>query len=138
MPERLSLALRVTSTSLFCQPAGAAAAVVGAWRSILIPLTAAAVVLPARSLIDASAARSSPSPLMVLSAGQGPARPDSASAQVQLTVTSPLYQPAALGAAVTTPLKVGSVRSTLMLFRVAPALFPAASVALPLALWPAP
>src|SRR3982751_5415953 len=96
-PERLSVAVNFTVTSPVCQPVGALAVVVGSCRSILMPLTVAPVVLPALSVTEAPAERLLPSPVSVLSAGAAPARPDRASAAVQRTVTSPLYQPLPFG-----------------------------------------
>ena len=68
-------------------------------------------VLPARSLTDAVAARSSPSPVTMLSVGAW-STPERASSAVQRTVTSPRYQPFSLGAVVAAPLSVGRVSST--------------------------
>src|SRR6478736_1879070 len=77
-----------------------------------MPLTVAALVLPARSETEAAADRSSPSPVIVLSAGAAPSRPERASAADHFTVTSPVYQPSPFGAVVAAPLRVGSVLST--------------------------
>src|SRR4051794_5700289 len=103
-----------------------------------MPLTDAPVALPALSLTVADADKASPSPVTVLAAGQAPSRPDSESEHVHCTVTSPLYQPAPFGAVVVAPLSDGSVSSTFMPFTVVDALLPAASIAVPLADWPAP
>src|SRR5687767_6717378 len=51
-----------------------------------------------------------PWPARIWSAGQL-ATPESASLQVNLTITSPLYQPAAFGLLVAAALMVGAVRS---------------------------
>ena len=109
---------------------GTLAVVVGAVRSILIPSTVAVVTLPATSLIDALAPRFSPSPATVLSVGQLPSMPEPASEQVQATVTSPAYQPLALGLVVTLPVSVGGVLSSfsVMLLPVLSSTFPAWSV----------
>ena len=64
--------------------------------------------------------------------------PDRPSSAVQSTVTSPLYQPAALGAVVAAPSSVGAVLSMLMPSTVADAVLPATSVAVPVTFWPAP
>src|SRR3954454_13246859 len=64
--------------------------------------------------------------------------PERASAQDHATVTSPLYQPAAFGAVVATPERVGSVLSMLMCWAVRLALLPAVSWAVPVTLWFAP
>src|SRR4051794_15954290 len=110
----LSAAVSFTVTSQLCQPLGAKAVVDGSWRSILMPPTVAPVGLPALSLIDAPTDRSSASPVMVALAGTLPRMPDSASLAVHLTLTSPLYQPAAFGPVVGAPLSVGAVLSTLI------------------------
>src|SRR5690348_98472 len=73
------------------------------------------------------------------SAGQVPATmPDSPSLHDQATVTSPLYQPFTLGAAVAAPVSVGAVSSTLMPLTPSLASLPAASDTVPPADWPAP
>jgi hypothetical protein len=72
---------------------GSVAVVIGGVRSMWIPLTDAEVPLPALSLTNAEAPRLAPSPVTVLSAGHLPSIPDSASEQLQATVTSPAYQP---------------------------------------------
>src|ERR687886_2488204 len=99
MPDRLSVPVSVTWTGPAYQPlssgAGTLAEVLGAVRSILMPLTVWLAVLPAWSPIEALADRLWPSPVMVLFAGQRPSRPDRASPHVQATVTSAAYQPAA-------------------------------------------
>src|SRR3954464_10930900 len=88
--------------------------VLGAVRSILTGALFAEVSLPARSRTEVPAVRPVPSPSMVLSAGAAPSRPERASAAAHLTVTSPLYHPAPLGAALAAPLSVGAVLSTLI------------------------
>src|SRR5438067_3891740 len=99
----------------------------------------AVVVLPALSLTDALAVRPLPSPVIVLLGGQAPrgmlARP---SLQLQAMLTSALYQPLALAAAVGAPLSEGGVLSMLMPLTLALAELPAASVAVPLDVWLAP
>src|SRR4051812_43498083 len=72
--------------------------------------------------------------------GAGEATPDPpASLTVNGIVTLPLYQPAALAIVVGGPkLTVGGVRSMLISVRVMPALLAALSVAVPVALCPAP
>src|SRR5919109_1865422 len=110
--------VRVTSTAPAYQPlsrgAGTSAVVFGAVRSILIPATVLLVELPALSAMDALVERSWPSPVIVLAAGQPPASPDSASEQVQSTVTSPAYQPLSFEAVVAAPASDGGVFSTLI------------------------
>ncbi len=140
MPDRLSPAVSVTVTGPPYQPLGSASgtltAVLGAVRSILTAgLLSALFVLPALSLIVLLATRPLPSPVIVLSAGHEPSTPDRLSEQVQSIATSPLYQLAALGCVVGAPLRVGFVLSTLILSIPAPAVLPAASVAVPLAAW---
>src|SRR5687767_3308010 len=104
-----------------------------------MPVTDAAVALPALSLTDAPAERSAPSPVTVASAGAGPARPDRASPAVQRTVTSPRYQPLAFGAVAGAPLSVGAVVSTSIPPTVNGSLtLSAASTAVPPALWSEP
>ncbi len=135
-PERLSLPASVTWTgwlyqSFFRVP-DALAAVVGAVRSIWMPLTVLVAVLPALSAQVAVADRLAPSPVTVVAAGCA-AGPDSASVQVQVTVTSPFCQP--LG---NVPVSTGAVLSMLTVTVLLVALLPAASVAVPLTLWLAP
>ncbi len=143
-PERLSLPARVTVTAPVYQPLSCVpdtlAAVLGRVRSILMPPTLALVVLPALSLTEALAERSTPSPVTTLLAGQlpSPVMPERLSLHDQATVTSPLYQPLPLVGPVAEPLSDGAVLSTLMPVTPALALLPAASVAVPLALWFAP
>jgi hypothetical protein len=95
----------------------------------------AVVVLPAASatcLLDVSAL---PSPVIVLFAGHVLAgTPDKVSLHVHWIVTSPLYQPFALGDVVGAPLNVGGCVSMLMFEMVAVVeVLPALSVACPLA-----
>src|SRR5690348_8524258 len=72
---------------------------------------------------------------MVVSAG-AVGTPDSASAAVQCTVTSPLYQPFPLGCAVGVPDRVGAVVSPAGAVDVAVAMLPALSVAVPVTVTP--
>src|SRR3954454_14429221 len=95
--ERLSVPCRPTVTGALTQPPGTPVAdVVGAVRSTLMPSTVAEAVWPAVSGTLAEPDRSLPSPLTRESAGQS-TTPDRLSAQVQWTVTSPVYQPLAFG-----------------------------------------
>src|SRR5206468_4054441 len=139
---RLSTPVRVTSTGPAYQPlssgAGTSAEVLGAVRSTLTPPTVLLVGLPALSLSDALAERSAPSPVIVLAAGQSPARPDSSSEQVQATVTSSAYQPSPFGAVVAAPSSEGAVLSMLIPASPPLAALPAASVAEALTCWAAP
>jgi len=131
----------VTSTGPAYQPlsggAGTSAEVLGAVRSILTPARLLLVELPALSLIEALAERLSPSPVMVLAAGQPPARPDGASEQVQSTVTSPAYQPPALALVVGAPLRAGATLSMLTGSTVSLEVLSALSVAVPARDWSA-
>src|SRR5690348_8494995 len=102
------------------------------------PVTDAELSLPALSLTFAVAERLLPSPVTTLSVGQVPSMFDSASEQVQRTVTSPLYQPLPFGPVVGEPEIVGAVLSTLMPLTVVDAVLPAASETSPVALWSAP
>jgi hypothetical protein len=117
------------------QFAGALALVFGAVLSILTTLDVAVVALPALSLTDADAASAAPSLVIVLFAGQAPLMPESASEHVQAIVTSPLYQPAALGAAVGAPDRLGGTLSTLIPLTVVVALLLALSTAVPVTDW---
>src|SRR6185437_14784342 len=99
-------------------------------------LLEAVVRFPALSLTEAVEVRPVPSPDIVLLAGQPPVgMPESASPQVQATITLPLYQPAPLGLVVGAPLRVGAVWSILMFPTVAVAELPALSTAVPVADW---
>ena len=93
-----SVQCQVTVTSPLFQPA---LLVAGAWvgcavgpvRSMWRLATVALAVFPARSATVAPTDRSLPSPITTLLAGHVPSMPESVSAHVQTTVTSPLYQP---------------------------------------------
>src|SRR3954469_16784989 len=98
----------------------------------------ATVTLPALSATEALAVSPEPPPVMTVSAGQPPARPDSVSSQVQWIVIGPAYQPAPFGAVVGAPLSVGAALSTLTPLSVAPAVLPAVSTAVLVAVWLAP
>ena len=109
------------------------AVVFGAARSIRMPDTVVVVVLPALSVHVADAARFAPSPVTMLGAGVA-VTPEPPSVHTQVTVTSALLQPVALGV----PVSAGPVLSTLTPVTLAVALLPAASVAVPVAVWFAP
>lgn len=64
--------------------------------------------------------------------------PEIESEQVKVTVTGPLFHPKELGAGDLEPIIVGAVRSMLIPPTVADDVFPALSVQLPVADWPAP
>ena len=81
--------------------------VLGAARSIWMPVTVLVVLLPALSVQVAVEERLEPSPSTTSSEGAA-ATFDSASVQVQSTVTSPVCQPLA-----NEPLRTGAVLSTL-------------------------
>src|SRR3954447_14985967 len=136
MPDRLSWPFRVTVTGLPYQPlgggAGTSPVVVGAVRSMSMPVTVLVVVLPAWSVQLVVADRLAPSPLTTLSDGSA-AGPDTASVQDQLTVTLSVCQPRS-----NVPVRVGAVLSTLILLTPAVLLFPAASVTVAEALWFSP
>jgi hypothetical protein len=143
-PDRLSLQPKSTVTSSRYQPlvglVVGSPVTTGAVRSILSPVTLAGVlVLPARSLIVAgSAERLLPSPVTTVAAGWlAGSMPDSASSPTQVTVTSPLYQPAPLASA-GTPTRVGRTVSMLMPVTFVVLRLPATSTASPVTLWSAP
>ena len=135
-PDRLSLASRVKLTSALYHPLvrspATEAAVVGAVRSIWMPLTVVVVLLPALSVQVAVADRLPPSPVTIESPGWA-AGPDNGSVQVQSTVTSPVCHPLE-----NEPLSTGAVLSMLMPETVSLAELPAASVAVPVTDWLAP
>src|SRR5207248_11114675 len=106
--------------------------------SMWMPATVVVRALPARSWTVAVAPRLLPSPETTLSAGHEPAMPDSTSLHVQWTTTLLSYQPSVFGPVVGAPERSGRVLSTSMPLTVAVALFPAASVAVPEAVWPCP
>src|SRR3954467_9466605 len=104
----------VKVTSLLFHAGGAVTVVFGAVRSILTAglLCTEPLVLPARSVAVALAVSPVPSPPIVLLAGS--VVPDSGSVAVHLIVTSLLYQPAAFGAVVGAPDRVGGTLSMLI------------------------
>src|SRR2546428_13847290 len=96
---------------------------------VLVLLAALSVAVPLDGWPLASASVASAAQLWI---------PESVSAQLKCTVTSLLYQPAALGEVVAAPLIVGAVLSMLIPETVVLALLPALSVAVPVAGWAAP
>src|SRR6266704_1864870 len=92
-PESASAHDHVTVTSPVCQPLAKVPVSTGAVLSTLMPVTPSEAELPAASVAVPLADWFAPSPRSV-AAGQV-AVPDSASAHVNVTVTSSLYQPAA-------------------------------------------
>src|SRR5437764_244763 len=97
---------------------------------MLMPLTVAEAVLPALSLAVPVTDCAAPSLLSVVGPAQL-ATPDSASLHMNESVTSVLFQPAALGAGDAAPVIVGGVLSMLMPLTVAEAALPALSLAVP-------
>src|SRR4051794_13940022 len=135
--NRVSLADRETVTSPLPQAFDVPLRLVtGAVRSILTAgLLVAVVDRPAPFLTVVALVRPVPSPAIVVSAGAA-GMPDSGSAAVQWTLTSPAYQPAALGDVVGAPDRVGAEGSPAGAVEVAVALLPALSVAVPVTVTP--
>src|SRR3954470_10367969 len=104
------------------------AVVCGAVMSMLTPTTPASARLPARSNTDPLADFAAPSVASVTGSGQW-TTPLRSSAQANVTLTSPLFQPAALAGVRSTEM-VGSVLSSLTVAESVPRL-PAPSRALP-------
>src|SRR5690349_4403155 len=102
------------------------------------PDECAVVSLPATSRTVAWAVRPAPSPVIVLSPGALPSRPDRPSDAVQWTVTSPAYQPLPFGAVVGAPARDGAVVSRFTVTVETEDALSALSVAEPLTVWPAP
>src|SRR5205823_2746877 len=101
-PASGSEAERVTVTGPLFQPeafgAGDGVALVtGGVRSILMPATVTLPVLPATSIALPVALRLAPSPVTT-TGSVSDATPESASAALNVTVTSPLFQPFPFGA----------------------------------------
>src|SRR2546428_11882169 len=111
--------------------------IVGAVLSILIPETVVLFLLLIRPPPRSPLFPSAPPVRCVASAAQLWI-PESVSAQLKRTVTSFLYQPAALGEVVAAPLIIGAAFSMLMPATAVLVLLPALSVAVPVADWPAP
>src|SRR5688572_22380694 len=114
MPESASEALALAMATLPSRTGLGlmVGASVGTVRSIwTVTRLLGALVLSATSLaVWAVELTALPSPLRVWSGGQL-ATPESASAEVNCTVTGALWQPAALGAVVAAALMLGAVRS---------------------------
>src|SRR3954454_19112125 len=101
--DRLSVADSETVTLPFTQVLEVPLIpVVGAVRSILTAALVAVVERPAPFLTVCELVKPVPSPMMVVSPGWV-GMPDSGSAAVQCTLTSPLYQPRPLGCVVGAP-----------------------------------
>ncbi len=131
----MALALRAVPSSFTVAPL-----MLGAVRSILMPLTEPSPTLPALSLmLTGPAPRLLPSPVTVLFAGcVARSMPDKRSWPVHLMSMLPLYQPAALGAVVAPPVtRVGLVLSILTGPYSVLLLLPATSTASPWTIWPA-
>jgi len=140
IPLPVSVQLKVTVTSLLCQPAALAAGVAvaticGGVLSRLMVVERLAL-LPVRSVAVPVMICAAPSVVSRVGAVQL-AMPAPLSAQVNETVTSLLCQPLALGSGVDVVLMVGAALSRWMVI-VALALLPLRSVALPLISWFAP
>src|SRR5687768_14423729 len=104
--ESASLGVRVTVTApaFVHSLAVPLIAVTGAVRSIFTAGLTALRVLPARSVTEALAVSPPPSPVSTASPGTvAGSTPERASAAVQRTVTSSLYQPLAFATVVTAP-----------------------------------
>src|SRR5947209_6249944 len=118
MPERLSLVLRRSVTSLVYQPfvpsvpPATDAIVVGAVRSILMLETVALALLPALSVAVPVTDQFAPSDDNV-SGSLTLARPESASLAANITVTGALYQPSASADRSGAPAMVGDIWSIL-------------------------
>src|SRR5437762_8567659 len=110
--------------------------IVGAVLSILIPATVVLALLPASS-VSAPPLHDALPIASVASAAQLWI-PESVSAQLKCTVTSLLYQPAALGEVVAAPLIVGAVLSMLIHETVVLVLLLDLSVEVPVADWAVP
>src|SRR3954469_8138083 len=110
---------------------------VGAVRSILIPLRVSLAVFPARSPQVAVADRVVPSAVSVRLTVPATA-PDSASEQLQLSVTSPSFQPFAFAAVRDSKATVGAVLSIFTPPWASLAVFPARSAQVAVADWSAP
>jgi len=132
MPEPESAQVKVTVTFELFQPLAfgtgkALAVIVGGVRSILI-VSAALAVFPALS-VQVAVTGVVPSVESVM--GEGfPVAPESASVQVNVTVTGDLFQPAALGSGEGEAVMTGGVLS---IFRITQtvAVFPEVSVTVP-------
>src|SRR5437879_10615414 len=103
---------------------------------MLIPETVVLALLPALSV--AVPLDDWPLPSASVSSAVQLWIPESVSEQLKCTVTSLLFQPAALGVVVAAPLIVGAVLSMLIPETVVLVLLPALSVAVPVADWAAP
>src|SRR5271163_1427816 len=133
MPEPESEQVNVTVTLELFQPlalgAGAATAVMAGGVLSIFTDKVAEAVLPALSVTD-PVTGVVPSVATVMGAGQVPAIPESASEQVNVTVTLELFQPLALAAGDCTAVITGGVLSRLTVTLVV-AVKPVVSVAVP-------
>ena len=119
-PLSASVPLKLTVTSVRCQFAAFAAgetdaAAMGGVKSMLMPETAADALLPARS--EQMPVADCPAPFAFRTLGRlhpSAATPDRASNAEYATVTSDLFQPAALAAGARIADATGGVRSMLM------------------------
>src|SRR5262249_46216486 len=115
-PDRPSCAANVTVTAVLCQSASfgggsTEATTVGGVLS-MFSVTLADALLPARSVAVPLTTCPAPSAVTVTGCGQL-AMPDPSSLQVKVTVTSVLFQPAALGGGAALALMLGGVVSAL-------------------------
>lgn len=140
MPEPESAQVKFTVTFELFHPlalgAGEATAVIVGGVLSIFTERVAAEVLPALSMTD-PVTGVVPSAVTVTAAGQVPARPESASEQVKVTVTFELFQPLAFGAGDCSAVMIEGVLSRLIVTLVV-AVFPAVSVAVPETTWFAP
>src|SRR5947209_5231976 len=132
MPERASLQVHFTVTSLLYHPALLAASACplksGAVLSTLMPDTVVPALFPATSVAVPDALWLAPSPRMV--GTEQPATPERVSAQANVIVTSLLYHCRAFGVPFVAPLMVGLVLSRFTV-AVSLAVLPALSRAIP-------
>ena len=131
-PEPLSVQLKVTVTLLEFHPlafgAGLMDAVITGGVTSIFTVSVVDPVFPARS---EQLAVTGVMPSVESAKGEGfPVGPESESAQVNVTVTGPLFQPAALGAGEGVAVRVGGVLSIFSI-KHAVAVFPDVSVTVP-------
>ena len=117
-PESASLQTHCTATSPLYQPFAFAAGYVGVMtggvRSMFTSVTAARLLFPALSVAVPLTLWPAPSLLRTVDAGVQLAIPDSASAQLKVTVTGELFQPLEFAAGVRAPAIAGGMLSILM------------------------
>src|SRR5882672_10630764 len=131
-PSELEMVATCTSllVSVSVQPAAGRPAITGGVLSMLIPLTVADAVFPARSWQLPLTCWFAPSAVRPVGAGGlSEARPESASEQAKLTATFVLFQPFAFAEGVREPLIEGGVLSILIGNVCASSTLPAKSLA---------